>query len=150
MPTELDADTDSFLREHRVARLATVDEHGQPYAVPICYVFDGQCLYTPIDEKPKRVLPADLKRVRNIKMHPQVAIVVDDYFEEWDRLRYVFVAGIAEIIDPSDSAEEHSEAVRLLRKKYDQYGSMAIDELPIIKIIPVRIKSWTPNSRRDR
>lgn len=150
MPMELDAETDRFLREHRVARLATVDEHGQPYAVPICYVFDGRHLYTPIDEKPKSVLPAELKRIRNIKIHPKVAIVVDDYFEEWDRLRYVFVAGVAEIIAPHDSAEEHSAAVRQLREKYDQYKAMAIDELPIIKITPVRIKSWTPAGRSDR
>ena len=45
----------TFIAEHRVARLGTVDAHGQPAVVPIVYAFDGIALFTPLDAKPKRV-----------------------------------------------------------------------------------------------
>ena len=36
-----------------VARLATLDSTGRPTIVPICFVVDGDTLYTAVDEKPK-------------------------------------------------------------------------------------------------
>ncbi|HET7088666.1 MAG TPA: pyridoxamine 5'-phosphate oxidase family protein, partial [Anaerolineae bacterium] len=53
-----------FLARMRVARLATADASGQPHVVPIVFATDGHHLYTPLDEKPKRVEPRQLKRVR--------------------------------------------------------------------------------------
>ena len=68
----------AFVEVHRVARLATAGPGGQPHVIPICYAFDGESLYSAIDEKPKRVGPARLRRVRNIQASPQVALVIDD------------------------------------------------------------------------
>src|SRR4029077_14156187 len=73
----------SFLRSARVARLATADKSGQPHVIPICFVFDGQNFYSPIDEKPKRAAPTNLKRLRNIRENPKVTIVIDHYEEDW-------------------------------------------------------------------
>jgi PPOX class probable F420-dependent enzyme len=142
MPLDIDPSTVEFIRSHRVARLATVSVEGQPAVVPICYVFDGETVYTPIDEKPKRVDAGLLKRVRNIKANANVALVVDDYSENWSELVYVLISGGAEIILPGDDASEHARAVALLREKYTQYRSMSIDERPIIKIKPARFKRW--------
>lgn len=144
MPLDIDESTQEFIREHRVARLATSDASGQPAVIPICYAFDGKCLYVAIDEKPKSVADLDLKRVRNIRANPRVAVVVDDYSEDWKELIYVLVSGTAEIISASENASEHRRAVLLLREKYPQYRSMKLDERPIIKITPSRIKRWTP------
>ena len=140
MSVEIDPETTSFVQSHRVARLATSSEDGSPSVVPICYVFDGERLYTPIDEKPKRLEPRSLKRIRNINTNPNVAIVVDDYSEDWSKLAYVLIRGSAEILDSGDS--EHSTAIKLLREKYGQYQSMNLEERPIIKVTPVRIKRW--------
>lgn len=70
---ELSEAEQQYLREHRVARLATTDGQGQPHALPICYAFDGRVVYSALDEKPKRVAPTQLKRVRNIQANPRVA-----------------------------------------------------------------------------
>src|SRR5690242_17978834 len=129
MSLEIDPETSSFVRTHRVARLATSSEDGSPSVVPICYVFDGECLYTPIDEKPKQVEPGSLKRIRNIASNRNVAIVVDDYSDDWSELAYVLIRGSAEIIDAGDS--EHSTAIELLREKYEQYQSMNLEKRPI-------------------
>jgi hypothetical protein len=68
--------------------------------------------------------------------------VIDDYSENWSDLEYVLVTGEAAILESSDP--EHTRAVKLLREKYSQYQSMAIDQRPIIRITPRRIKRWTP------
>ena len=140
MQPDIDDNTREFIRKHKVARLATSSLDGQPSVIPICYIFEGDSIYSPIDEKPKSVSPSSLKRVRNIKANPQVSIVVDDYSDDWSKLVYVLISGLAEIIEPG--AYEHARAVTLLRDKYPQYCKMSIDDRPIIKIIPGRIKRW--------
>ena len=61
----------AFLRSARTAHLATSDKSGQPHVIPICFVYDGKCFYSPIDEKPKRTVPSKLKRLKNIRENPQ-------------------------------------------------------------------------------
>ena len=136
----VDQETAEFIRTHPVARLATADGDGRPAVIPICYVFDGGHFYSPIDEKPKQVAPRQLKRVRNIEANPLVALVIDDYADDWSKLVYVLASGLAAIIHPG--TDEHARAVRLMRDKYPQYRAMAIDERVMIKITPTRIKLW--------
>lgn len=147
MTLELDKRTREFIRDHRVARLATVDDKGQPMVVPICYAFDGVHLYSALDEKPKSIAPTELKRVRNIRANSQVAVVIDEYSEDWSKLAYVLLSGQAEILDPIGL--EHTRAVELLREKYLQYKSMSIEQRPIIKITLLKVKVWAPGWRGD-
>jgi len=129
----------AFIRDARVAHLATADKSGQPHVIPICFVFDGKHFYSPIDEKPKRVAPAKLKRLRNIAENPNVALVIDHYDEDWRKLAYVLIFGRARVINRGIL---HRQAVRRLRRKYPQYRRMAIDQRPLIVIIPKRITAW--------
>ncbi len=144
MPLDLDDHTRDFICGHRVARLATVDTAGQPSVIPICYVFDGERIYSPVDEKPKSVAARCLKRVRNIAANPRVSLVIDDYSEDWSQLAYVLISGLAEIIEPDElHRSEHTHAVTLLRAKYTQFETMAIGERPLIKIQVMRVKRWS-------
>jgi PPOX class probable F420-dependent enzyme len=142
MPLDIDDGTREFIINHRVARLATAGEDLQPAVIPLCYVFDGEHIYSPIDEKPKSVAASSLKRVRNIEANPQVALVIDDYSEDWSRLAYVLIRGTAQILASDEGSQEHARAVELLREKYPQYRSMRIDKRPMIKIKPTGIKRW--------
>ncbi len=139
---ELTEQERAFLESQRVARLATVDEQGQPFVVPICYAFDGRVIYSALDEKPKQVAPTQLKRVRNILAHPRVGLVVDEYDEDWSRLAYVQLRGQAALIQPG--TEEHAAAIALLRAKYPQYRAMAIERQPVVRIVPESVSSWGP------
>ena len=139
---ELTEQERAFLQSHRVARLATVDERGQAFVVPICYAFDGQTIYSALDEKPKTVAPTRLKRVRNILANPRVGLVVDDYSEDWSRLAYVQIRGQAALVQRG--TEEHATAIGLLRAKYPQYQAMAIEQQPVVKIAPEHISAWRP------
>jgi PPOX class probable F420-dependent enzyme len=128
-----------FLRAARVAHLATVDRDGQPLVIPICFAFDGREFFSPIDEKPKQISPHKLKRLRNIAENPKVSLIIDRYDEDWRHLAYLLITGRAKILL---RGARHRRAVLLLRKKYSQYGRMAIHERPIIVITPIRMRSW--------
>ena len=146
---KIDEPTRKFIDSHRVARLATADASGQPTVVPICYVFDGKRFYSAIDEKPKSVSWGRLKRLKNIEANPRVSLVIDDYSEDWTQLGYVLVRGLAEAIEPGGRyASEHARAVDLLRGKYPQYHTMAIDRRLIIRIEVTGVKHWS--SARDK
>ena len=145
----MDNKTLAFVSRQRIAHLATASPDARPVVVPICYVFDGENIYSPLDEKPKSTEVRSLKRVRNIVANPQVSLVVDEYSEDWSKLIYVLIAGVAEILEPGDGPGEHLRAVSLLREKYTQYRSMAIESRPIIKISSLKIRRWStdPDAR---
>ena len=128
-----------LIRSARIGHLATSDKSGQPHVIPICFVFDGNYFYSPIDEKPKRTVPSKLKRLKNIRENSKVSLVIDRYDEDWRKLAYVLVFGKARILQ---RGEKHRSAVQLLRKKYPQYRSMAIDARPMIAITANRVVSW--------
>lgn len=129
-----------LLLESRLAHLATSTKHGKPHVVPICYVYDGGSIYSSIDEKPKRTSPPQLRRILNIVENPNVSLLVDQYDEDWSKLRYVIVHGIAEIVH---EGEQYERTVLLLREKYPQYRVMKLENRPIIKIKPTRVVAWS-------
>jgi PPOX class probable F420-dependent enzyme len=147
---KIDDATREFISSHRVARLATADVQGQTAVVPICYVLDGETIYSPIDEKPKRVAPSRLKRVRNIRANPRVSLVIDDYSEDWSKLSFVLITGRAELGAPQERAAEHRRAVALLREKYEQYRLMMIEKSLIIKITFESVKRWDASESATR
>lgn len=136
----------TFVESHRVARLATVDAEGQPLVLPICYVLDGEHLYSPIDAKPKRVPVQRLKRLRNIRENPHVALVIDEYSEDWRELAYAILHGTAEILT---HGPEFEHAIVRLREKYPQYRSMPIQDNPMIAVRLQRVVSWGAVNRTD-
>ena len=143
----MDDKTRAFLRHQRIAHLATASLSARPVVVPICYAFDGENIYSPLDEKPKNADVRSLKRVRNIEANPQVSLVVDEYSEDWGKLVNVLIAGMAEMLEPGDVQGEHLWAVSMLREKYTQYRSMAIESRPMIKISSLKIKIWSSASK---
>jgi PPOX class probable F420-dependent enzyme len=136
---ELSAGALRLIRSSRVAHLATVGVQRRPLVLPICFAFDGIEFFSPIDEKPKRVSPWKLKRLQNIEANSRVSLVIDRYGEDWRKLAYVLVSGQARILL---TGQKHRRAVSLLRKKYRQYRSMALEERPMIVISPASIRVW--------
>ncbi len=141
-PNQLSSPIRTRLKEARVARFATLDAADRPHVVPVCFLYDGSVFYTAVDKKPKRLAPERLARVRHIRAMPQVALLIDEYYEEWRRLWFVLVRGTAELI-PKSATRERARVIRQLRKKYRQYAAgMLPDDAPIIRITPQRIAFW--------
>jgi PPOX class probable F420-dependent enzyme len=117
----------------RVARLATVDPQGRPHVVPICFVLEGETLYTAVDEKPKRT--RRLQRLRNIEANPHVEVLIDGYDEDWSRLWWVRLRGTARIVDDP-------RVVELLAAKYAQYRKHP-PRGPVIAVSVEERSEWT-------
>jgi PPOX class probable F420-dependent enzyme len=117
----------------QVARLGTVDAQGRPHVVPICFAIEGEILYSAVDEKPKRT--RRLKRLANIEANPHVEVLIDHYEDDWSRLWWVRLRGVARIV-------EDRHAVELLAAKYPQYR----EQQPTGPVIAVSIEErqeWT-------
>jgi PPOX class probable F420-dependent enzyme len=127
----------NFIDSRHVAHLATADAAGRPHVMPVCCAqVDGR-FYIVIDEKPKRSLR--LKRLRNIEENPRVALVFDQYDDNWSRLGWVLVQGNANILI---QGLDYDRALAALRGRYEEYRSMALEGRPVIAVTVERVSSW--------
>lgn len=128
----------------RVGHFASTDGR-KPALVPVCFVVIGDSLYHAIDAKPKSRDPRRLQRVLNIKRHPNAALLVDHYEEDWRRLWFVLFSGTARVIT---RGLEHRRAIRALRRKYPQYRTtVPLDADALIIAIDVqRLSGWRSSS----
>jgi len=151
VPTTILSDEQrSFLAAARTATLATIAPDGVPRLVPVCFALvdaagaaAGPVIYTPLDDKPKRVGdPHDLARVRDILARPDVALLVDRWSEDWSQLGWLRILGRASLVEPGDAPDEHAAAVAGLRAKYPQYADHHLEDQPIIRIAVGATRSW--------
>jgi PPOX class probable F420-dependent enzyme len=141
-PEKIAAAVHKLLKQARVARLATLDAKSRPHIVPVCFAYDGKLIYTAVDQKPKSVPRERLARLQNIRAAPRVALLIDEYGEDWTQLWYVLIRGKARLL-PDSAHKEHAWAMRQLRAKYPQYArGMLADDAPVIRITPERTTSW--------
>jgi PPOX class probable F420-dependent enzyme len=126
------------LREARVGRLATADAAGRPLVVPVCFVLDGEAVYSAVDDKPKRT--RELRRLRNVAENPQASLVVDEWHEDWSRLRWVIVEGRADVLR---TGGEFDHAIEALREKYPQYRAMDLrTDGAVLRLRTGRVLAW--------
>ena len=140
----------TIISKAKVARLATVDIKCTPYLVPVVFVLDNDNDYyfIPIDEKTKRSRPENLKRVRNIQENPNVALLIDEYNEDWTKLYFVMIQGKASILGGKKLEQNEvpllEQARKLLRRKYHQYQKISVGEY-LIMIMPQKVIVWKNN-----
>jgi PPOX class probable F420-dependent enzyme len=138
------ADARRRLAGVRVARLATVSPAGLPHLVPFTFALGSRArgagsgpedhIYSAVDAKPKS--STDLRRLRNIRANPRVAVLADHYEDDWDRLWWVRADGQAAILDdPATMAP----ALALLAGRYPQYRQHP----PAGPVISIHVDRWT-------
>jgi PPOX class probable F420-dependent enzyme len=138
------ADARRRLAGVRVARLATVSPAGRPHVVPFTFALGSRArgagsgpedhIYSAVDAKPKS--STDLRRLRNIRANPRVAVLADHYEDDWDRLWWVRADGQAAILDdPATMAP----ALALLAGRYPQYRQHP----PAGPVISIHVDRWT-------
>lgn len=121
----------------RVARLATTGEDGQPHLVPVTFAVDGDLIYTAVDHKPKK--SANLRRLRNIRENPRVALLVDHYTDDWDALWWVRVDGWASVVEDEQALQDPLD---VLCERYEQYQERRPGG-PVIVIQADHWKAWS-------
>lgn len=133
---------EEFIERARLARLATIDSEFKPHVVPVVFVFDGNHFFIPIDEKRKTAKPEKLKRIKNIQDNPNVALLIDEYSEDWTRLAFVMIQGKASTASKTDGNLQVQEAYKKLMTKYLQYQKVGVGEMCII-IALEKLVSWS-------
>jgi PPOX class probable F420-dependent enzyme len=130
----------ALLAEARRATLATIDPRGRARLVPICFVVDGDVLWSPLDEKPKAVADVrTLARVRDITERPEVTVLVDRWAEDWDELGWVRLHGSAQLVEAEAVA---AGVIPLLRSRYPQYDDHDLEQRPMLRIEVEHVTSW--------
>ncbi len=124
----------AFVRAQRVARLATVSEAMEPHNVPVCAVAIGGKLFFASE--------AGARKVKNIRSNPRVALVFDEYHEDWTKLRGIMVVGKATIIEKG--ATFHRARLALYRKyrQYRKIEPIEEGESVIVAVTPERTFTW--------
>jgi coenzyme F420-0:L-glutamate ligase/coenzyme F420-1:gamma-L-glutamate ligase len=135
----LPAHLEAFLNAQRVAHLATLDAQSRAHVVPVCFAYVDGIVYIALDAKPKRVPVRELRRVRNLIANPRVQLLVDVWDEDWTRLAYLQMRGVARVIEPGP---EQAAAVRLLRARYVQYAAMQLEDAPVLRIAVESYTAW--------
>lgn len=137
-------DLRTIICDARVARLATVgSEDCKPHLVPVVFIYDGNNFYIPIDEKAKHSKPENLRRVKNIHTNPNVALLIDEYNEDWKKIWFIMIQGTASLINSIESTQNRliQRVHRLLYEKYPQYLTTGVGKFCIL-IQPQRIIDW--------
>ena len=118
----------------QVARLATAGADGQPYLVPVTFAVDDDLIYITVDHKPKTT--TKLKRLRNIRENPRVALLADHYADDWDQLWWVRVDGWASIIEDERAVAHPIDALAV---RYQQYRYVR----PAGPVIVIQADNWS-------
>jgi PPOX class probable F420-dependent enzyme len=104
------------LDEERVGHLGLLDSQRRPRVLPVTYAICEGAAWTIVDNKPKRA-GTEPARIRWLREHPQAALTIDHYEDEWSALAWVQLIGDVAILEPSD----HEAAVDSLSRRYPQY-----------------------------
>lgn len=103
--------------------------------MPITFVVvDGLVCSAVETVKPKT--STRLARLDDVRRDPRVAILVDRYDEDWERLWWVRIDGAAAI------REEFPAAVTALRAKYPRYATAELDG-PVLVVTPSAWTGWS-------
>lgn len=102
--------------------------------IPVTFAADRNVIYTAVDAKPKRTRA--LARLSNIANVPTVALLADQYDEDWTSLWWVRADGQAHIVT---GGRDFDAAVAALTEKYPQYR----DQTPAGPAIVVDVTRWS-------
>lgn len=132
-PGPLDQRQKAYIAARRVARVATVTASGAVHAVPLCPVFDGdRTVY--IDVGPRSVIGQSLRRPG-----ARAAVLFDEYFEDWSKLRGVTLHCRAR---PLERGEEWDRAWRLIAETHPQHKAINWRARQVVALEVEESASW--------
>ena len=102
-----------FVAAARVCRIASIRPDGEPHVIPVCPVFDGDStLFVDIGSR--------YTTAEAIRDNPLVAVLIDEYDEDWRRLKGVLLRCRA----VEAKGEEQDYAWAMIRERFPTYKEM--------------------------
>jgi PPOX class probable F420-dependent enzyme len=124
-----------MLQAERVARLAFLDDEDHPRVLPVTFAVAEGAAWSAIDRKPKRT--AEPARVRWLRRRPEAALCVDRYEDDWERLAWVQLLGLVEVVEVRDGRA----GLDALTAKYASYREAAPPG-PLLRLEVERTLDW--------
>ena len=112
----------NYLREHRVATLATCGDQG-PWAAAVFYVNQGSTIYF--------LSSPTSRHCHNLRHSPQVAAAIQEDYSDWLEIKGIQIEGTACEI----SGAEEDLARKLYGQKYPVVGLLAQAPAAIVKAL---------------
>jgi PPOX class probable F420-dependent enzyme len=112
-----------------------VDDDGAPRVLPVTFAVAEGCIWSAIDQKPKR--EGEPARLRYLRGDPRAALTVDRYSDDWEELAWVQVLGTVRILDLAEGAP----GLGALSAKYKQYRDQ-VPPGPLLALRPERYLWW--------
>jgi uncharacterized protein YhbP (UPF0306 family) len=121
----------TYLAESRVCRVASLGKDGWVHAAPLSHAYDmkRRTLYVATD-------PGG-RTASNLRKRPRAAVVCDDPYEDWLRIRGLVARARAHT---ARSGTELDHARRLLKAKFRQYRTFDLDYVIALRV--VQVTSW--------
>jgi PPOX class probable F420-dependent enzyme len=133
------------LAQARVGHLATTTADDRPHVVPVCFALVGEEIVSAIDRKPKTT--TQLRRLDNVRAHPEACLIVDHWDEDWTRLWWVRVDGPARVLEPG---AELDDLLGALHDKYRANYGMQRPDGPAIVLRAERWGGWAADDSSAR
>lgn len=129
-----DEEQAAFLRDHRKASLATLDQDGFPHLVAMTYGVRGGIFYMTSYAKAQKVL--------NIRRNPQVGLMVEAG-GAYGELRGVMVRGTCEIVEGEDAVRDawtviSGDSATPRRRETNDSAAKRV----VLKITPHKTVTW--------
>ena len=129
--------SDEFLKSQKILRLATVDKKGNPYVVPVWYLYSSKKLYIGTNTR--------TQKVRNLKRNKNVSFCIDVGVKS-PKIFGMMGLGISNLIDNNDQVSKLAK--KILLKYFKTLKSKSAKELLedtncVIEIIPKKISVWS-------
>jgi PPOX class probable F420-dependent enzyme len=135
-----DAEVTLFLRQSRVATLATTGPDGFPHLVAMWYGLLDGTVYFETKVKSQKVV--------NLRRDPKVSCSVEAG-ESYDQLRGVAIEGTATIIEDTASDEYWAAAISVFERYQGVYTEdmrpaveLMMNKRVVVRIDPRRVRSW--------
>jgi len=118
-----------FVTQAPVCRIATVRATGEPHAIPVCPAFDPGANTVYVD------LTRHGASARAIRENPNVAALIDEYHDDWSKLKAVILHCHAERVQ----GKELDKAWELFHAKFPQGAAIGWTARLTLAL---RIRDW--------
>ena len=125
----------ALIEASQVAVLTTIRSDGRPRPVPVVFaMLDDRRIISAVDHKPKST--SRLRRLADIERDERVGLLWQHYEDDWDRLWWVRMDGVARVL--TDPTPEMRSRMQLRYHHYEYTPPQG----PWIEVTPEKLVGW--------